>query len=213
LTPGSLTTHGFLFDAVPQSTVIVREHSRISSVGTVIPQRTWRGIQALEDIEDIAICMVPNIWSTTVQQTLISHCEYMRYRFGILDPQDGLSIDGIRTFREPLDTKYAALYYPWLEVRDPSVQRNVQVAPSGHMAGIYARVDVERGVHLLSTLPARGSGCDSPGLLSCSCSTKGLCVVSFVRIWITITARERISPWGRTRPSRDRSSRSTWGEW
>jgi phage tail sheath protein FI len=32
-------------------------------------------------------------------------------------------------------------------VRDPSVKRNVYVAPSGHMAGIYARVDVERGVH------------------------------------------------------------------
>jgi phage tail sheath protein FI len=105
------------------------------------------GIQALEDIEEIAICMVPNIWSTTVESALITHCEFMRYRFGILDPQDGLSIDGIRTFREPLDTKYAALYHPWLEVRDPSVQRNVQVAPSGHMAGIYARVDVERGVH------------------------------------------------------------------
>jgi phage tail sheath protein FI len=104
------------------------------------------GIQALEDIEEIAICMVPNVWSTTVESALITHCEFMRYRFGILDPQDGLSIDGIRTFREPIDTKYAALYHPWLEVRDPSVQRNVQVAPSGHMAGIYARVDVDRGV-------------------------------------------------------------------
>jgi hypothetical protein len=105
------------------------------------------GIQALEDIDEIAICMVPNVWSTTVESALITHCEFMRYRFGILDPQDGLSIDGIRTFREPLDTKYAALYHPWIEVRDPSVQRNVQVAPSGHIAGIYARVDVQRGVH------------------------------------------------------------------
>jgi Bacteriophage tail sheath protein len=58
-----------------------------------------------------------------------------------------LSIDGIRTFRDPFDTKYAALYYPWVEVRDPSAQKNVSVAPSGHMAGIYARVDIERGVH------------------------------------------------------------------
>jgi len=105
------------------------------------------GIQALEDIDEISICAVPNIWSSTVHSELIAHCESLRYRFGILDPQDGLSIDGIRTVREPLDTKYAALYHPWIEVRDPSVRRNVQVAPSGHMAGIYARVDVERGVH------------------------------------------------------------------
>jgi phage tail sheath protein FI len=105
------------------------------------------GIQALEDIDEVSICAVPNIWSTTVQSALITHCESLRYRFAILDPQDGLSIEGIQTFREPLDTKYAALYYPWVEVRDPSVQRNVQVGPSGHMAGIYARVDVQRGVH------------------------------------------------------------------
>jgi phage tail sheath protein FI len=81
-----------------------------------------------------------------VQSALINHCESLRYRFAILDPQDGLSIEGIQTFREPIDTKYAAIYYPWIEVRDPSVQRNVQVGPSGHMAGIYARVDVQRGV-------------------------------------------------------------------
>jgi phage tail sheath protein FI len=105
------------------------------------------GIQALEDIDEVSICLVPGMWSTTVQGALIQHCEILKDRFAILDPQDGLSIEGIRTYRETLDTKYAAVYYPWIEVRDPAAQRNVSVAPSGHMAGVYARVDVERGVH------------------------------------------------------------------
>jgi uncharacterized protein len=105
------------------------------------------GIQALEDIDEISICMTPGIWASTVHSALIQHCEILKDRFAILDPQDGLSIEGIREFREVIDTKYAALYYPWVEVRDPSVKRNAYVAPSGHMAGIYARVDVERGVH------------------------------------------------------------------
>jgi phage tail sheath protein FI len=105
------------------------------------------GIQALEDIDEIAVCMAPSIWSSTVHSALIQHCETLKDRFAILDPRDGLSIEGIRDVREALDTKYAALYYPWLEVRDPSVGRDVYVAPSGHMAGIYARVDTERGVH------------------------------------------------------------------
>jgi phage tail sheath protein FI len=105
------------------------------------------GVQALEDIDEISICLAPGMWSTTVQGALIEHCETLKDRFAVLDPKDGLSIEGIREFREPLDTKYAALYYPWLEVRDPSVRRNVYIAPSGHMAGIYARVDVDRGVH------------------------------------------------------------------
>jgi uncharacterized protein len=105
------------------------------------------GIQAMEDIDEISICMVPNVWSATVRSALIQHCELLRYRFAIIDPQDGLSIEGIRTVRSVLDSKYAALYYPWIEVRDPAAKRNVVVAPSAHMAGIYARVDVERGVH------------------------------------------------------------------
>src|SRR5208283_2613169 len=73
------------------------------------------GIQALEDITQISICLVPGMWSTTVQQALITHCEFMRYRFAILDPPDGLSIEDIMAFREPTDTEYAALYYPWVQ--------------------------------------------------------------------------------------------------
>jgi Bacteriophage tail sheath protein len=81
-----------------------------------------------------------------VQSALIIHCELLKSRFAILDPRDGLDMDGIQTFRSPIDTKYAALYYPWVVVRDPSVSQDVAIAPSGHMAGIYARVDNDRGV-------------------------------------------------------------------
>ena len=108
-------------------------------------QRT--GIQALEDIDEIAICAVPGMWSQTVQSALIEHCELLRDRFAILDPPDGEDIDGIGTFRQVLDTEYAALYYPWLVTVDPSTSQNVHVPPSGHMAGIYADTDVNRGVH------------------------------------------------------------------
>ena len=50
------------------------------------------GIQALEDITEVSICIVPGMWSTTVQSALINHCETLRYRFAILDPPDGLGI-------------------------------------------------------------------------------------------------------------------------
>jgi phage tail sheath protein FI len=105
------------------------------------------GIQALEDIDDISIVLAPGIWANTVHNALIQHCEILKDRFAILDPQDGLDIETILSVRSAIDSKYAAIYYPWVEVRDPSVRRNGHVAPSGHMAGIYARVDVERGVH------------------------------------------------------------------
>jgi transposase InsO family protein len=45
-----------------------------------------------------------------------------------------------------------------------------------------------------------------------ACSRKARFVASSIPTWITITDRERISPWGRTRPSGDRSSRHKWEE-
>lgn len=105
------------------------------------------GIQAMEDIDEIAICAVPGMWSQTVQAALIDHCELLRDRFAILDPPDGLDIGGIGAFRQVFDTEYAALYYPWCITVDPSTSGNVHVPPSGFLAGIYANTDVNRGVH------------------------------------------------------------------
>jgi phage tail sheath protein FI len=105
------------------------------------------GIQALEDIDEIAICMVPGMWSETVQSGLITHCETLRYRFGVIDPPDQLSIQDVQSFRGPYDTRFAALYYPWIRIHDPIADAPVDIAPAGHVAGIYARVDVNRGVY------------------------------------------------------------------
>jgi phage tail sheath protein FI len=105
------------------------------------------GIQALEDIDEIAICAVPGMWSQTVQAALIGHCELLKDRFAILDPPDRENIDEIGAFRQVLDTEFAALYYPWLVTVDPSTSQNVHVPPSGHLAGIYADTDINRGVH------------------------------------------------------------------
>jgi phage tail sheath protein FI len=109
------------------------------------------GIQAMEDIDEIAICAVPGVWSQTVQSALIDHCEQRKDRFAILDPPDRLGIDEIYGFRQVFDTEYAALYYPWLLTADPSPGApsgsNIRVPPSGFMAGIYANTDITRGVH------------------------------------------------------------------
>ncbi|MEU4689783.1 phage tail sheath subtilisin-like domain-containing protein [Actinoplanes sp. NPDC023714] len=105
------------------------------------------GIQALEDIDEISICAVPGMWSRTVQSALVGHCLLLRDRFAIVDPQRGLSVQDVQAFRQRLDTEFAALYHPWLKLRDPLSGKEVAVPPSGHLAGIYARTDVDRGVH------------------------------------------------------------------
>src|SRR6266511_4346880 len=42
---------------------------------------------------------------------------------------------------------YGALYFPGITVRDALTGELVDIAPSGHVAGIWARSDASRGVH------------------------------------------------------------------
>ncbi len=104
-------------------------------------------IRRLLDVDQVALCLAPGWWSESIQTALIEQCETRRHCFAILDPPNGLDLAGIRAFRRRFDTGVAALHYPWVEVSDPRTGRNVELAPSGHIAGVYARVDRERGVH------------------------------------------------------------------
>jgi hypothetical protein len=112
------------------------------------------GLQSLRSIEEVSIVAAPGVTSTAVQNALITHCEALRYRFAVLDglraPHDTMS--DIQNQRQQFDSKYAALYHPWLLIPDPyattvGAAPDYPVPPSGHMLGVYARTDIERGVH------------------------------------------------------------------
>jgi phage tail sheath protein FI len=110
------------------------------------------GIYALKNIDEISIIAVPGQSAPAVQEAVITHCELMRYRVGVLDsgPQD--TFQTVQQHRDLFDSKYAALYYPWLEIEDPfpanpRVPGSLLLPPSGHVVGIYARTDINRGVH------------------------------------------------------------------
>ena len=105
------------------------------------------GIKALVDIDEISIVAVPGVTDQDVHNALIIHCETRKDRFTILDPPKGQDILQLSTFRKNYDTKYAAIYYPWLKIKDPVTKIELTIPPSGHMAGIYARSDIESGVH------------------------------------------------------------------
>lgn len=120
------------------------------------------GFAGLESIDEITMVAVPDLMSAyqrgaidaegvrTVQLAVLSHCEQMGDRVAILDAPPGLSAQQMRTWRNDeagYDSRYATLYYPWVRVFDPALGRNTTVPPSGHIAGVWARSDAERGVH------------------------------------------------------------------
>lgn len=92
-----------------------------------------------------------------IRQVLLDHVQAGngdRHRFLVLDTPPGQPLSEVRAMRAALDCKYAALYYPWVIVKDPSttgkgskLRREIALPPSGFICGIYARTDIERGVH------------------------------------------------------------------
>jgi phage tail sheath protein FI len=106
------------------------------------------GLYTFENIDEISIVALPGITSQYLQQKLVTHCEVtMKDRFAVLDPIAEANLKEIRDQRNWFDTSYAALYYPWVQAFDPLSKEYINMPPSGYVCGIYARTDVERGVH------------------------------------------------------------------
>ncbi len=106
------------------------------------------GLEAFREISDVSIMAIPGVTDPNVQASLIAHCEGLASRFAVLDaPLEATDVSELNAHRSVYDTTYAALYAPWVRVYDPLLKRPVFLPPSGSMCGIYARTDIQRGVH------------------------------------------------------------------
>ncbi|RKT12253.1 hypothetical protein BX285_6220 [Streptomyces sp. 1114.5] len=148
--------------AAPATGPVAAPATRLDPAEYVGDAAARTGFSGLEAIDEITMVAVPDLMSAyqrgdldgeglrTVQLAVMSHCEQMGDRIAVLDPPPGLDAQRMRTWRQDeagFDSRYAALYYPWIKVFDPASGRNVLVPPSGHVAGVWARSDAERGVH------------------------------------------------------------------
>jgi phage tail sheath protein FI len=120
------------------------------------------GFAGLEAVDEVTMLSVPDVMAAyqrgiidleavqAVQLAMIAHCELMGDRVAILDAPPALNAQQVKEWRQDkagYDSKYAALYWPWIKVFDPLKGQGMLIPPSGHMAGIWARNDDTRGVH------------------------------------------------------------------
>jgi hypothetical protein len=98
-------------------------------------------------IDEIALVAAPGVTNIVLQGYIVDHCVNAGDRFAILDGQQTDQFIPGDINGGLADSDYAALYYPWIEVYDPVTKGRDFMPPSGHIAGIYARVDAQRGVH------------------------------------------------------------------
>ena len=113
------------------------------------------GMYALEDADLFNILCIPRAAaipggdSLLVYQEAETYCEERR-AFLIVDPPENTDFDDMQTWLDDnngLRHRNAAVYFPRVRVADPlNGNRPRSLAPSGTMAGLYARTDGERGV-------------------------------------------------------------------
>jgi phage tail sheath protein FI len=124
------------------------------------------GIRGLIIADEVTMIAVPDLitaarkadgsvdldmWKS-VQTSLITHCQGQANRMAILDAPPSMDPQQMKEWRSDVamyDSKFAALYYPWIKVANPAAtngDRVITMPPSGHMAGIWARTDESRGV-------------------------------------------------------------------
>ena len=158
---------------VPQTTAVVPKEIGPKEVEAVINRTDAKvlqgsvaertGVEGLEVADDVTMVCVPDLMALFekkvigeegligAQKAILGHCENMKDRVAILDCPPGLSPQEIKEWRMDkagFDSKYGALYYPWIRVANPLGNgESIKIPPCGHIAGIYARSDSERGVH------------------------------------------------------------------
>jgi phage tail sheath protein FI len=116
------------------------------------------GLEAAVGLDSVDLVYAPDIVHPTnaaakdylaaiiaMQTDVLDHCRQLGNRFAILDAPATTAIADVLAQSSQLNSRYGALYHPWLVVSGYDGQA-VTIPPGGAVAGIYARSDAQRGV-------------------------------------------------------------------
>ena len=135
--------------------------AKVESAALVGDASKRTGFTAFETLEDITMIAAPDVVTAhsmglidldavkAIQAGMLTHCELMGNRMAVLDTPAGMTAQEVSDWRATttgFDSKFGVMYWPWIDVFDPTVGRNVAFPPSGHIAGLWSRNDDTRGV-------------------------------------------------------------------
>jgi hypothetical protein len=116
------------------------------------------GMFSMADPEEYSIDMiaVPGRSSKTILDALLAVCEMRKDCLAIIDPPMELSVRETMAWIKPYQSDCAALFWPWVQIRDSHNRRNVWVPPSGSIMAAIARSDALSSPWISPTGIAKG---------------------------------------------------------
>ncbi|HAH10660.1 MAG TPA: phage tail sheath family protein [Alphaproteobacteria bacterium] len=98
----------------------------------------------LDEFRFVSLVYAPDA-SGVVQDKVLTHCENNRFRFAVIDAAKHDPASNVGG-KKPRSSDYGAFYFPWIKTNNSITGVQELVPPGGHVVGIYARSDSERGV-------------------------------------------------------------------
>ena len=105
------------------------------------------GLYAFDTVDEVNTLAVPGVSSQVLVQAALDYCDGRGDCGFVVDCPEGGTPDTTKTFRELFDSSRGYYYFPRIRVSDPLSKTVRVVPPSGHIIGVFARSDGERGVH------------------------------------------------------------------
>ena len=150
--PPAIPMPGNLPAATPLGPITLGLPETLATIGDA---QFTAALDTLQAVPGVNVIACPDRRTPAVQQAIIAQCELLADRFAVLDCLPGQDpFNASPTQPSALQQRagltssrgYAAFYYPWLRVPPLGAGDPILVPPSGHVCGIYARVDQNRGV-------------------------------------------------------------------
>ena len=123
---------------------------RVSKSGTASSGLKLKAsdLAKLDAAKDLSLLCLPGVGDATSLAAADAYCK-SRWMFLIVDAPKSAALpaDMLAAAANLPKSESAAVYYPWINIADPLAGGKSRLsAPSGAIAGMYARVDAKRGV-------------------------------------------------------------------
>lgn len=117
-------------------------------LGSVTTNHLVEAMKKFDLVDQINLLVIPESQAQAVAVEAVAYAENRKDCVFIGDGEYNADFESIQEYKTLFNSEFMALYFPWVEISDPigTVKKTKYIPTAGHMAGVIARTDTNRGV-------------------------------------------------------------------